>query len=359
MALVSYNLFSINNNVATKNFDTIINQINEGLFDRAKANVAGAVGTVKGMGARASGTLGAAKAAFFGDKPGVQAAADKAASGKQMGIDAKTQSIVGSHQQKLTKAIDDYANDLNKLKLSDPGSVNKLKQDLTSQIQSAVRAPTAPAASTGTPSAGAASGAAGSTPTSSGAPTSATASTATPTPTTATAPTAPTASTATPPAGSSAASPTTGTPTATSTAATPATTTPSPTDPTSLANPDSVKAIDAQLKDLANQEKILKTEMGKYQGAAKKAEFTAQLKGLEAQKQAAIKQKQAAQAALKRATSAAKISAYKDKQQAAGMNLNTKPDLTNASFVPTGKMFSELADLIYNIKFSNKYKTLS
>lgn len=354
--------------MATKNFDTIINQINEGLFDRAKANVAGAVGTVKGIGARASGTLGAAKAAFTGDQAALQAAGQKAAAGKQMGVDAKTQSIVGSHQQKLTKAINDYANDLNKLKLSDPKSVDQLKQDLTSQIQSAVKVPTAPAAATGTPSAGTASGAAGSTSTSSGAPAGSTASTAasstTPASTTATAPTAPAAAStaaSTPPAGSAAASPTTGTPSATTTSPTgtsTATTTPSPTTPTSLANPDSIKAADAKLKDLGNQEKILKGLMVSDRKNA--AQYTAQLKSLDSAKQAAIKEKQAAQAALKKATSAANISAYKNKQQAAGMNLNAKPNLTNASFIPTGSMFSELYNSLESgLKLSKKFNLLS
>jgi len=105
--LVSYNSFSINNIVATKNFDTIINQINEGLFDRAKANVAGMVGSAKGIGTRIAGAAQSIPAAFGGDKQKLADIGQKTAAAKQMGVDAKSQSIVGSHQQKLTKAIND------------------------------------------------------------------------------------------------------------------------------------------------------------------------------------------------------------------------------------------------------------
>jgi len=331
--------------VATRNFDTIINQINEGLFDRAKANVAGAVGAVKGMGARISGTAGAAKAAFGGNTAGAQASVQKAAAGKQMGLDAKTQSIISSHQKKLAKAIDDFTGDLNKLKLSDPNSVNQLKQSLNAQVQSAVKAP---APTTATPT----------TSTSSGAPTGTTTTPSTASiggsspSSTSTAPAASTAASA--PSAPGAASPTTGTPAA----ATPAVTS-SPTTPTAtLASPDSLKAADAKLKDLGNQEKILKGLMATDKKNT--AQYSAQLKGLEAAKQAAIKEKQAAQAALKQATSAANKDAYKNKQQAAGMNLSVKPNLVNTSFVPVGTMFNELCNILETgLKSSKKFNLLS
>jgi hypothetical protein len=231
--------------------------------------------------------------------------------------------------------------DLNKLKLSDPNSVGKLKQDLNAQIQSAVKAPVAPTA--------------GSTPTtstSSGVPAGSTA-------TTSAAAIAPTTGTSTPPAGSSAASPTTGTPaTTTATPAAATTATPSPTTPTSLTNPESIKAADAKLKDLGNQEKILKGLM--VSDKKNTAQYTAQLKGLDSAKQAAIKEKQAAQAALKKTTSAANISAYKNKQQAAGMNLNANPNLTNASYKPAGSVFNELFNKLEGgLKLSKKFNLLS
>lgn len=345
--------------MATKNFDTIINQINEGLFDRAKANVAGMVGSAKGIGTRISGAAQAVPAALMGNKGKLADIGQKSAAAKQMGIDAKTQSIVGSHQQKLTKAINDYANDLSKMKLSDQKSIDQLKQDLTSQIQSAVKVPTAPATATGTPSAGTATGAAGSTSTSSGAPAGSTT-------TSSSASTAPTTSAATAPTAPGAASPTTGTPAA-ATPPTPAATTPSPTTPTSLTNPDSIKAAEAKLKDLANQEKILKAEMSKYQGSTQKAQFAAQLKGLEAQKQAAIKEKQAAQAAIKTASMSpaaqkqqAKVNALKAQPKSGLSSVAPTLPRINASHIPTGLLFSELYNsLEAGLKPSSKYNLLS
>lgn len=352
--------------MATKNFDTIINQINEGLFDRAKANVAGAVGTVKGMGARASGTLGAAKAAFLGNDAALQAAGQKAASGKQMGIDAKTQSIVGSHQQKVTKAIDDYANDLKKLKLSDPRSVDQLKQSLTAQIQSAVKAPAA-ASTSSTPTTSTSSGApAGSASTSTSTTTSPTATSPTATSPAAPTPGAPAAPApgATPAASPAAASPTTGAP-ATATPSPSAPAAAAPTDATSLASPDTIKAVDAKLKDIQNQEKQIKGLLAIASGNAEKQQLSNQLKGITAQRQAAVKEREAAQSALKRNAAASKVDAaaskvdpsklanYRKQQQAAGMNIN-------ASFKPAGSIFNELFNKLENgLKPSSKYSLLS
>lgn len=392
--------------MATANFDSLINQINEGLFDRAKANVAGAVGAVKGIGARASGTLGAAKAAFSGNTAGAQAAAQKAAAGKQMGLDAKTQSIVNSHQKKIAKAIDEFTKDLSKLKLSDPNSVNSLKQSLNAQVQSAVKpaapkpaaageisqaeaekwalgddsagasgnTPNAPASVAKTASAAAATPAAASTTTPASPASASTSSTSPQASATASSETPSTDNKATdsgtpgitmydpketnpsvrflPPKGTASAA----APGATATPGAPASS--SPTTPASLANPESVKAVDAKLKDLGNQEKILKGLMTSDKKNA--PQYVAQLQSLEASKQAAIKEKQAAQAALKKAASATKIDAYKQKQQAAGMNLGTKPNLTNASFIPAGTVFSELFDKLTNgLKPHIKYKLLS
>jgi hypothetical protein len=111
-------------------FEAYNKRLNEGLFDRAKATAAGMGGAIKGAGSRLAAGAQGAVAGLTGNVAAAQAAGQKGAAAKQMAQDAKVQSIVNSHSQKIKKAINDYTGDLVKLKVMEP----KAATDLTNQF---------------------------------------------------------------------------------------------------------------------------------------------------------------------------------------------------------------------------------
>lgn len=125
----------------------------EGLFDRAKATAAGMGGAIKGAGTRLAAGAQGAVAGLTGNVAAAQAAGQKGAAGKQMAQDAKTQSIVNTHSQKIKKAINDYTGDLVKLKVMEPKAATDLTNKFTQSALSyanATRITGTPTAATAT-----------------------------------------------------------------------------------------------------------------------------------------------------------------------------------------------------------------
>jgi histidyl-tRNA synthetase len=87
-------------------------KVNEGLFDRAKANVAGAVGSVKGLGQQVAGTVKGAVAGAQGNVGGVQQAQQQVQAGKTTGAIAKAESYKATALKKIDKLTAEIMNDL-------------------------------------------------------------------------------------------------------------------------------------------------------------------------------------------------------------------------------------------------------
>lgn len=104
-------------------------QIEEGLWDRMKAQGASAVGAVRGIGDRAKGFgygLQAAAKYVTGDTLGANIAGAKSQLAHQAGKDssknAKIDSFLNSKNSKITGLVQDIVNDMNKLGLVDPSN---------------------------------------------------------------------------------------------------------------------------------------------------------------------------------------------------------------------------------------------
>jgi hypothetical protein len=96
--------------------------LEEGLFDRLKARGSQAVGAVKGFGQQAAGTVKGALAGATGNVSGVQAASQQRAAGAIQGEVAKLESYKQSAIQIATKAFQQIANDISKLKITSPNT---------------------------------------------------------------------------------------------------------------------------------------------------------------------------------------------------------------------------------------------
>ena len=134
-------------------FEAYNKRLNEGLFDRAKATAAGIGGAIKGVGSRLAAGAQGAVAGLAGNVAAAQAAGQKGAAAKQMAQDAKTQSIVNTHSQKIKKAINDYTGDLVKLKIMEPKAATDLTNKFTQSALSyanATRVTGTPTAATAT-----------------------------------------------------------------------------------------------------------------------------------------------------------------------------------------------------------------
>ena len=135
--------------------------IQEGFFDRAKANVSGAVGSVKGLGQQVAGTVKGAVAGAKGNVAGVQQAAQQVQAGKTSGAIAKAESYKATALQKIDKLTAEIMADLGKLGI-DPGALNSannsFKKNLANSLNALITglktpAPAAPAPAAPAPAA--------------------------------------------------------------------------------------------------------------------------------------------------------------------------------------------------------------
>jgi hypothetical protein len=139
-------------------FDKDIQAIEEGIWDRAKANVAGVGGAVKGFGQRVAGGVKGAVAGATGDIAGAKAAAQQGKMGKAAGSVAKINSYRATAQQKIKKLTDEILGDLSKLGIdikANPniangfiGTLNKGFDSLVGELQGSSPATAAPAGAT-------------------------------------------------------------------------------------------------------------------------------------------------------------------------------------------------------------------
>jgi hypothetical protein len=113
-------------------------QIEEGLWDRMKAQGASAVGAVKSIGDRAKGYgygLQAAARNVIGDRTGATAAQAKSELAYQTSSNSskksKIDSFLKSKNGKIASLVQDIINDMNKLGLVDPS--NPITEDLLSK----------------------------------------------------------------------------------------------------------------------------------------------------------------------------------------------------------------------------------
>ena len=96
-------------------FEDIIKRIEEGFFDRIKAQGAGTVGAMQGLKQRAQGVVQGAIAGAKRDVAGVEAAKKLSAQGAAAGEVAKIQSYKEIANKKLQQALNDIVVDLGKL----------------------------------------------------------------------------------------------------------------------------------------------------------------------------------------------------------------------------------------------------
>jgi len=139
-------------------FDKDIQAIEEGIWDRAKANVAGVGGAVKGFGQRVAGGVRGAVAGATGDIAGAKAAAQQGKMGKAAGSVAKINSYRATAQQKIKKLTDEILSDITKLGIdikANPniangfiGTLNKGFDSLVGELQGSTPATAAPAGAT-------------------------------------------------------------------------------------------------------------------------------------------------------------------------------------------------------------------
>jgi len=139
-------------------FDEDIKAIEEGIWDRAKANVAGVGGAVKGFGQRVAGGVKGAVAGATGDIAGAKAAAQQGKMGKAAGSVAKINSYRATAQQKIKKLTDEILGDLSKLGIdikANPniangfiGTLNKGFDSLVGELQGSSPSTAAPAGAT-------------------------------------------------------------------------------------------------------------------------------------------------------------------------------------------------------------------
>jgi hypothetical protein len=139
-------------------FDKDIQAIEESIWDRAKANVAGVGGAVKGFGQRVAGGVKGAVAGATGDIAGAKAAAQQGKMGKAAGSVAKINSYRATAQQKIKKLTDEILGDLTKLGINikaNPniangfiGTLNKGFDSLVGELQGSTPAASAPVGAT-------------------------------------------------------------------------------------------------------------------------------------------------------------------------------------------------------------------
>ena len=96
-------------------FENVIKRIEEGFFDRIKAQGAGTVGAMQGLKQRAQGVVQGAIAGAKRDVAGVEAAKKLSAQGAAAGEVAKIQSYKEIANKKLQQALNDIVVDLGKL----------------------------------------------------------------------------------------------------------------------------------------------------------------------------------------------------------------------------------------------------
>ena len=96
-------------------FEDIIKRIEEGFFDRIKAQGAGTVGAMQGLKQRAQGVVQGAIAGAKRDVAGVEAAKKLSAQGAAAGEVAKIQSYKEIANKKLQQTLNDIVVDLGKL----------------------------------------------------------------------------------------------------------------------------------------------------------------------------------------------------------------------------------------------------
>jgi hypothetical protein len=144
-------------------FEEHLKTINEGLWDRTKANAAGAVGAVKGVGDKIAGTAIGALGGATNNQAAVQAGQAQKQRGKSSGELAKIDSYKATAQKKINKLSEEIFNDLKKLGIDiklNPnaangftGQLNKGFSDLINNINTQNATSTTPAAAPASPAA--------------------------------------------------------------------------------------------------------------------------------------------------------------------------------------------------------------
>lgn len=102
--------------------------IREGIFDRLKAQGAGAVASVGGLGQKIAAGAKGAYAGATGNSQMARQAVKQGQSAQNLSQNAKVTSIIKSHTQKLQAAYDDFIQDLEKLQVSTPQQVQQYNQ---------------------------------------------------------------------------------------------------------------------------------------------------------------------------------------------------------------------------------------
>lgn len=92
-------------------------KIHEGMLDKLKAHAADIKGSTVGLGKNIGANIRGVAASLKGDKEGYEQAMQGKKDIGDVGKEAKTDSIVNSHVNKLTKAFTEYTNDLVELDL--------------------------------------------------------------------------------------------------------------------------------------------------------------------------------------------------------------------------------------------------
>ena len=148
-------------------FEEHLKTINEGIWDRTKANAAGAVGAVKGVGDKIAGTAIGALGGATNNQAAVQAGQAQKQRGKSSGELAKIDSYKATAQKKINKLSEEIFSDLKKLGIDiklNPnaangftGQLNKGFSDLINNINTQNAAGTSTTTAPATPAAAPAS----------------------------------------------------------------------------------------------------------------------------------------------------------------------------------------------------------
>jgi len=99
------------------------NEIHEGIFSRGKAQVAGAVGAVKGLGDRIAGTVKGGMAGLKGDVKGVKTANAQRQAGANAGMNAKVESYKKTVNDKIENLMNEFKTDATKLGIADENKI--------------------------------------------------------------------------------------------------------------------------------------------------------------------------------------------------------------------------------------------
>jgi len=113
-------------------------KIHEGMLDKLKAHAADIKGSTVGLGKNISANVRGAAASLKGDKEGYEQAMLGKKDIGDIGKEAKTDSIVNSHVNKLRKAFTEYTNDLIELDLLSQEDANWYNTELLNLLDMSI-----------------------------------------------------------------------------------------------------------------------------------------------------------------------------------------------------------------------------